>query len=121
MIVHQRSGSALIEVLMALVLLALSGTALITLLGQTAHSMRTTLESEQLARAGAAQMNRVVIVPRDSLLAHVGRHLVNGWTVDVTKISASLFAVSVAASDTTEVVLHTVLYRPSFDSTDATR
>jgi Tfp pilus assembly protein PilV len=116
-----RLGSALIEVLVAIVVLAIGGTALITLLGQTSHSMSTTLESQRLALAASDEMNHVVVAPRSELLARVGRRIDRGWTVDIETMSANLFAVSVAQSDTSAVLLHTTLYRPLLDSSDATR
>jgi Tfp pilus assembly protein PilV len=114
-----RQGSALIEVLVAIVVLAIGGTALITLLGQTSHSMRTTLESQRLALAASDEMNHVVVAPRSELLARIGRRVDRGWTVDVETISTNLISVSVAQSDTGTVLLHTVLYRPLLDSSDA--
>ncbi len=116
-----QSGSALIEALVALVVLAIGGTGLITLLGQTARSMRTTLESERQARAASDEISRVAVAPRAELLQLVGHRSVNGWTIDVEVLSPALFAVSVALSDTTGTLLHTTLYRPAMDSADAAR
>jgi Tfp pilus assembly protein PilV len=117
----RRRGSALIEVLVAIVVLAIGGTSLITLLGQTAYSMRTTFESQRLALAASDEMNRLVIVQRSDLLARVGHRMDRGWVVDIEAAPPSLFSVGIAQSDTGAVLLHTILYRPPLDSSDASR
>ncbi|HTE45994.1 MAG TPA: hypothetical protein VK636_12160 [Gemmatimonadaceae bacterium] len=115
--VSYRPGSVLIEVLVALVLLAVAGSALITLLGQTAHSMRTTLESERLARSASEQLDGVAVATRADLIARQGRTSLHGWTVQIVATSMSLFDVSVFELDGRAPVLTTTLYRP--DSSDA--
>jgi Tfp pilus assembly protein PilV len=112
-----RRGSALIEVLVALVLLAIGGTALIVLLGQTAQSMRSTVESERLTRTAFEQLDWIALESRGDLIARIGRTSVRGWTIDVRQASPSTFDVAVASSDTTSPLVHTTLYRP--DTIDA--
>jgi hypothetical protein len=114
---HPRDGSALIEVLIALVLLAVSGTALITLLGQTRHSIESLEASEREARAAGFALSSMVVLSRAELVARLGRRVVGGWSVTVEAIDQALFDVGVAASDTSAVVLRTTLYRP--DTTSA--
>jgi Tfp pilus assembly protein PilV len=113
---RRRSGAAIIEVLVAIVMLALTGTALITMLGQTSYSMQTTIESERLARAATVELNRIVLADRSTLVASVGRRAVRGWTIDVASISPALFDVRIAESDTGAALLRTTLYRPLSDS-----
>lgn len=114
-----RRGSALIEVLVALVLLATAGTGLITLLGQTSHSMRVTLESERLVRGASEELDRFALYDRTALLGLAGRSRSHGWTVDVELAAPGLFGVRIAESDTTRVLLATTLYRLA-DSSHAT-
>lgn len=118
---RRRAGSALLEVLVALVVLAIAGTALITFLGQTAHSMRNALESERLAHAAAREMNKLVVASRDQLVASIGRRSVDGWTIGINELTPALFVIVIAQSDTSSVLLHTTLYRPSVDSVDDLR
>ncbi|HEY9226640.1 MAG TPA: hypothetical protein VIP11_08345 [Gemmatimonadaceae bacterium] len=112
-----RRGAAFIEVLLALVLLAIGGTALITLLGQTAHSMESLRRSEIETRAAAAELSALSVLSRADLVGREGRRRVHGWTLDITRTSASLFDARIAASDTGMVLLRTTLYRP--DTSDA--
>lgn len=113
-------GSALIEVLVAITLLATAGTALVTLLGQTSRSMRTTLESERLTRRASEELGRIVVLDQTALLSRTGRSHSHGFTLDVDPLGQGLFAIRIAESDTTVVLLRTTAYRPLPDSTDAT-
>jgi prepilin-type N-terminal cleavage/methylation domain-containing protein len=113
-----RRGMALMEVLIALVVLALSGTALITLLGQTAHTVRTLHRSEQLVRLASAELERMVVWDRREFAAHVGRSTFRGWSLQIDERAAALFDVAIAESDTGIVLLRTTMYRP--DSIRAT-
>ena len=113
-------GSALIEVLVAIVLLATAGTGLVTLLGQTSRSMRTTLESERLTRRASEELDRIVVLDQTALLSRTGRSHSHGLTLDVDPLGQGLFAIRIAESDTTLVLLRTTLYRPLPDSSDAT-
>lgn len=106
-----RRGSALVEVLVAIVLLATAGTGLITLLGQTSHTMRSVLESERLVRRASEELDRFVLLDRAALNARAGRSRDHGWTLDVVPLGGNLFDVRIAESDTTRVLLETTLYR----------
>jgi Tfp pilus assembly protein PilV len=114
-----RHGSVLIEVLVALVLLAVSGTALITLLGQTSQAMRTTQTSERLARAASEQLGGLATLTRADLLAAAGSRSVNGWTLSISVDSPNLFDVTIADSGSHAPLLRTTVYRP--DTSDAHR
>jgi Tfp pilus assembly protein PilV len=115
-----RRGSALIEVLIALVLLAIAGTGLVTLLGQTGHSMRSTLEAERTTRRAAAELDRLSLLDGHELLALVGQRQSHGWAIDITASAPGLFDVRIAESDTSAALLQTTLYRPRSDSSNAT-
>jgi Tfp pilus assembly protein PilV len=112
---RSRAGSALLEVVIALVVLAVSGTAFITLLGQTTHSIERLRRSERETRGASAQLSRLATFDRGQLMARVGRTAANGWLISIDQLSAGLFDVSVAASDTSGTsgtLLRTTLYRP---------
>jgi type II secretory pathway component PulJ len=113
-----RRGSALIEVLIAIVLLATAGTGLVTLLGQTAHSMRTTLESDRLTRRASEELDRLTLLDRAALMSRAGLSRSREWTIEIRPLAAELFHVTIAESDTTRVLLETTLYRPATDSSN---
>lgn len=114
---HARPGSALLDVVVSLVVLGLSGTGLITLLGQTAHSVRHVRDTEREVRRASDQLARLVVADRARLQTMVGQTVSRGWIVTIIQRSPDLFDVVVA--DTTAPVLWTTLYLP--DSTHGDR
>jgi len=116
---QRRSGSALIEVLIAIVLLATAGTGLVTLLGQTSHSMRNALQSDRLTRRASEELQRFVLLDRAALLSVVGRSRSHGLTLDVDALGQGLFTIRIAESDTSGVLLSTTVYRSLSDSANA--
>lgn len=114
-----RSGVALLEVLIAGVLLATAGITLLGLLGQTSRTLRSVTTTERSVDGASAELDRLVMLDRAAVLASVGRTTVRGWSVEITPVSAALFDVSVAESDTSPALVRTTIYRP--DSIDASR
>lgn len=107
---HARPGSMLLDVVVSLVVLGLSGTGLIALLGQTAHSVRHVRDTEREVRRASDQLARLVAADRAQLLSMVGQTVSRGWIVTIVQRSSDLFDVVIA--DTTAPVLRTTLYRP---------
>jgi hypothetical protein len=112
MIARSRRGTSFIEVLLSLVLLAIAGTTLITLLGQTMHSVENLRGIEAETRAAAAELARFTVVTRSDLVARIGRNKTRGWLITIQQTTPSLFDVDIATSDTGMVLLRTTLYRP---------
>ena len=115
----RRNGNALLDVVISLVVLGLSGVALITLLGQTAHSVRDVRNTERLIREASDELERFVAYDRSQLIPLKGRSSVRGWRLEIAQASPSLFDVSIATSDGTTWMLRTTLYRPSSRSDSA--
>ena len=106
-----RRGSALIEVLIALIILATTGTGLVAFLGQTAHTLRHVRDQERLTRLASAQLDHLVLWDRAAFVARLGRSSFDGWTVVVRQATPDLFEVTIAA-DSGAVLLWTTAYRP---------
>jgi Tfp pilus assembly protein PilV len=115
---QRRPGVALIEVLVALVMLATSGVALVTLVGQTAHTMRSTSNTEHQLRMAAAQLDRLILLDRAELAAREGQSSLGEWSLRVSAVSPELFDVAISATNTGAILLATTIYRP--DTTRAT-
>src|SRR5215212_2410245 len=105
-------GSALLDVVIALAVLGLSGVALITLLGQTALSMRNVRNTERSVRQASDELGRFVTYDRTQLVSMLGRSMSHGWVVSVASASPDLFDVAIAESDTSGSLLRTTVYRP---------
>jgi hypothetical protein len=102
----------LLDVVIALVVLGLGGVAMVTLLGQTAQSVRTVRNTERDVRRASDELGRLVVFDRARLLAMVGRSTSHGWSIEVLQPAPDLFDVSIAESDTSVVLLRTSVYRP---------
>jgi Tfp pilus assembly protein PilV len=113
----RRRGSALLDVVISLVVLGLSGLGLISLLGQGAHSVRSVRNTERDVRRASDELGRFVMYDRARLIAMVGRSWSAGWRIEVVQASRDLFDVSVGQSDASSALLRTTVYRP--DTIDA--
>lgn len=112
-----RRGSALLDVVISLVVLGLSGLGLISLLGQGAHSARSVRDTERDVRRASDELGRFVLYDRARFITMTGRSWSSGWRIEVAQASRELFDVSIAKSDTSAVLLRTTVYRP--DTLDA--
>jgi hypothetical protein len=109
---RRRWGSALLDVVVSLVVLGLSGIAMITLLGQTAYGVRTVRNTERDVRRASDELGRVATYNRSQLVAMVGRSWSHGWSIEVIQSEPDLFDLTIADNDTTAVLLRTSVYRP---------
>src|SRR4051812_26008370 len=86
----QRRGSALLDVVIALVVLGLSGTAFIALLGQTAHSVRKVRNTERLTRLASDELGRFVLYDRARVSGMLGQSFARGWSIRVEQSAPGL-------------------------------
>lgn len=111
-LVPRQRGSALLDVVIALAVLGLSGTALITLLGQTAHSVRHVRDTERQVRRASDELGRFTTYDRPALAAMIGRSIRRGWIISVEQVNPDLFDVSIADTANGARLLATTIYRP---------
>jgi hypothetical protein len=103
--------------LIAAVLVATGGIALITLLGQTAHSLRSVVTTERFTQRAAEQLDKLALLDQRALGERVGMSRIGDLTLRIEEIAPGLFDAAVAPSDTSAPLLTTTLYRP--DSNNA--
>ena len=114
---RRRRGSVLLDVVVSLALLGLSGTAMITLLAQTAHSMRQVRATERELRGASDELGRLAPLDRRALAAMTGESVRRGWLISVAERAPGLFDVGIADTAGRSTLLRTTFYRP--DSTNA--
>lgn len=121
MAIADRRGVALIDALVALVILGTTGVGLITLLGQNAHSMRSVRETEREVQRATDELGRLATLDRQSIAALEGKSDSHGWLLAVTQIADGLFDVSIARADSgaRSPLLRTTIYRPASDASRA--
>ena len=114
-----RSGAALIETLIAIVILAIAGVGLVTLLGQTVHTVHQFRERETEFAAAGRALDGMVSWSRTELDARVGEQSFHGWQLRITDAGTGLYDVVLADTLTGAQLLRTTLYRPSTVPADA--
>jgi hypothetical protein len=107
-----RRGSALLEAIIAITVLATSGTAFVVLVGQIRHTIAAARATERETRGAAAQLARLSTLSKPDLIANIGSGRALDWWVSIERQSDDLFDIAVAASDTGTVLLRTTFYRP---------
>ena len=105
-----RPGAVLLEVIIAIAILAASGGAIATLAVDAGHVMRLAQDSERNLAAASALMDHVALWSADELDRHLGEHPQGPWRLDVTRPSAALYVVTLRGAHGKAVVA-TTLYR----------
>lgn len=107
-----RSGAALIETVIALVILAGAGVGLVMLLGQTVHTVHQFRMREAEFRNAGQAMDGMVAWSRTELDARMGAKRFRLWELRVGDAGPGLYDVALADTLTGAELLRTTLYRP---------
>lgn len=107
-----RHGAALLEVLVALVILATAGAAAVTFVGEVMHRIASAAMREAEVRSADAFMHAVALWSRDDLDRHLGTRIQGDWRMYVDRPWPSVYTVRLSDTATTEVLIETALYRP---------
>jgi len=113
-----RDGSALLEVVVGLTILAIAGTAFVALLAQSAGSVDAFRRHEAETVQAEAALERITLWSRTELAAHIGTSALPGLTVHISEITPSLYAIAMMDSVDRVALLRTSVYAP--DSSRAT-
>lgn len=106
------AGVALLEVLVALVILATAGTAMVELVGAGLRSERDARVRERTLAAEERVLAAMTLLRREDLDRRLGRHLVGEFVVDVERPERTLYRIAVAEARAPQVEdLVTVVYR----------
>jgi hypothetical protein len=108
----ERRGAVLLEVIVALAIVATAGSAL-------AVEVRESLAAEEHAQAADIEsqaagnyLDIVALWPREDLDGHLGVRAQGPWLLGISRPEPVLYLVTVADSATGAELLRTVLYRP---------
>jgi Tfp pilus assembly protein PilV len=107
-----RRGTAIIEVLVALVVLAVAGTALVAMLGQAQASVNLTHRREHEVEPAVQLLDEVLTMSHGEIEARIGSTRRRGFSLTISASAPSLYALQVANTATGVVLLRTTLYRP---------
>lgn len=107
-----RRGVALIETLIALVLLAFAGTGMVSLLAQTLNRDHDVHAREAETADAARLLGAIAVLPRSDLVDRIGVAREPALWLEVDQRSASLFDVVVRDTLRRTELVQTTLFRP---------
>lgn len=107
-------GTALLESLIALLVVGLAGTSLLALASACLDRTRRADEADRASAAASALLDAVSLWSRDELEQRLGQRAQNPFKLDVQERTPGLFDVVVLDSTGAHRLLTTRLHRPSF-------
>lgn len=107
-----RRGVVLLEVMIALVILATAGTAFVSMAAESERALVRARTVEKEMRAANAFMNAVALWPREDLDRHLGDRHQGHWIMRVDRPLEELYEVTLSDSSRRHVLIRTSLYRP---------
>jgi type II secretory pathway pseudopilin PulG len=106
------AGAALLEVLVALTILATAGVAAVAATAESARAAARLRETERELREASAFLEAVALWPREDLDRRLGDRAQGAWRLRIDRSSPTVYDVVLADSTGARVILETALYRP---------
>jgi Tfp pilus assembly protein PilV len=107
-----RSGVALLEALVALVILTSAGAAAVTMAAEAARDIQRARRSESAMRAANALFDAVSLWSRDDFDRHLGNRVQGAWLMRVDRPAPMLYVATLTDTATHMELLRTSLFRP---------
>lgn len=108
----RRRGAALLEVLVALVIITTAGASVAALASETARAVSHARDAESEMERAEAFFEEVTLWPRDDLDRHLGNREQGPWRLDVEHVAPTLYSLMLTDSSGTRPLLRTVVFRP---------
>lgn len=109
---RRRDGAVLLEAIIALVILTVSGVAAVTLVSQSADAVVRARIADAEAREASGFLYAVSLWTREDLDRRLGDRAQGEWRLIIQRPSPSLYEVVLTDSAATHEILRTVLFRP---------
>jgi len=106
-----KTGAVLLEVLVAMTILAVAGMALLSGSSQAAQSLSMAREREREMRDASAFLDAVSLWTRADLDRHLGTRPQGPWRMHVARPTVSIYEVTITDSATSAPLLRTSIYR----------
>lgn len=114
----RRPAFTLLEVVVAMTLLAATGLALSALGAQTLNTLGSTTRREGELRRAVAVLTRVSVLPTDALTELAGRRRMEEFTLRLTMEQERVFSVELLDAAGQRSILRTHLFRAREDSSE---
>ena len=108
----KREGVALLEALVALVILTTAGATAVTMAAEAARDIQRARRAEGEMRAANAFFDAVSLWSRDDLDRHLGNRPQGAWLMRVDRPSPTLYVATLTDTATHIELLRTSLFRP---------
>lgn len=108
----QRQGVALLEALVALVILTTAGATAVTMAAEAAHDVQRARRAESEMRAANAFFDAVSLWSRDDLDRHLGNRPQGAWLMRVDRPAPTLYVATLTDTASHIELLRTSLFRP---------
>lgn len=109
--IASRRGAVLLEVVVALTILATGGAGMIALASQSVDSLRRASAAERETERASEFLDAVVLWPRADLDRHLGARAQGPWRLIIERPLPTLYTVTLADSIGGRTLLTTALYR----------
>ena len=109
---HQRRGTALLESLIALLVVAIAGVSLLSLASACLARVRAAHAADLASRDASAFLDAVALWPRNELMQRLGRREQGPFLLDIARPEPTVFDVRLADSTGARELLRTRLFRP---------
>lgn len=107
-----RRAMTLLEVLVALAILASAALAMLGMASQSWHAVRTAEEAERSLEEASAFLDAVALWPSDELDQRLGERRQYPWRLRIDRPARSLYVATLVDSSGSDTLLVTSLFRP---------
>src|SRR5688572_16055185 len=107
-----RRGMTLLEVLIALAILASAAMAILGVATQSWRAVRSARDADRALLEASAFLDAVALWPREDLDRHLGERTQTPWRMRVDRPLSTLYVVTLEDSSGRHTLLVTSLYRP---------
>lgn len=109
---RSRRGMTLLEVLIALAILASAGVAVLGVATQSWRAVQSARDADRARLEASAFLDAVALWPREDLDRHLGERAQTPWRMHVDRPLSTLYLVTLTDSSGRDTLLTTSLYRP---------
>lgn len=106
-----RRGAVLLEVVIAVSILAIAGLAVVSFVSEASAGVRRARSQDQSVREAAAYLDVVTLWPRADLDRHLGARRQGSWLMTVHRTSPRLYDIAIADSTGDHELIHTTVFR----------
>lgn len=106
------SGAALLEVIVAVTILATAGVAAVVLGADAVRATERARRTDEQVRAASAFMDAAILWPREDLARRLGDRTQGPWHMRIDRPWPTLYTISLADTTNGQELIRTAVFRP---------